>query len=181
MNLTDDFFTLFQLPLRHRIDQAELDKRYLALQSEVHPDRFVAATDEEKRLSMQKATRVNEGYQTLRHPLSRARYLLSLRGHELDTGSHTTTDTDFLQEQMEWREALMEARGANDRHGLEHLSTRLAGDLQNFYRTLAVLLDERQDNPAAADLVCRLMFLEKLHAQIHDALILLEEESAPDA
>ena len=46
-----------------------LDRAYRDVQAQVHPDRFVNATEAERRASMQQATRVNEAYQTLRNPI----------------------------------------------------------------------------------------------------------------
>jgi molecular chaperone HscB len=52
-----------------------LDAAYRDVQNQVHPDRFVNATDAEKRVAMQWATRANEAYQTLKNPQKRAQYL----------------------------------------------------------------------------------------------------------
>lgn len=175
MNLTADFFTLFQLPRSFRIDLAELDTRYLELQGEVHPDRFVAAADAERRRSMQWATRANEAYQTLKKPLERGKYLLVLAGHDIAAENNTAMNPAFLMEQMEWREAVMEARSGGDLRELEHLHRRLTLDMQQRYLELAQLLDEAQDFPAAQDATRQLMFLEKLRTEIDDALAFLED------
>jgi molecular chaperone HscB len=78
--LTLDFarnhFELLGLPAQYAVDPARLEHGYRELQSQVHPDRFAAATEAERRVAMQWATRVNEAYRTLRNPLERARYLL---------------------------------------------------------------------------------------------------------
>ena len=62
------------------MDTAALDAAYRQIQSQVHPDRFAQASDTEKRLALQWATHANEAYQTLKHPISRGRYLLQLAG-----------------------------------------------------------------------------------------------------
>ena len=80
MNLNQNHFELFGLPARFGVDAATLEARYRELQREVHPDRFAAAPQPERRVSMQLATRVNEAYQTLKSPLRRAVYILRLRG-----------------------------------------------------------------------------------------------------
>ncbi|MGB4468895.1 MAG: Fe-S protein assembly co-chaperone HscB [Azovibrio sp.] len=175
MDLNTDFFCLFQLPRAFRIELAELDARYLEIQARVHPDRFAHAGEGERRLSMQWATRANEGYQTLKTPLERAKYLLHLAGYDLQAESNTAMAPEFLMEQMEWRDAVMEARRGGDHHELEHLHHRLRQDLRGRYEELAVLLDDEQDLEAATELVRRLMFLEKLLLEIDDALASLED------
>lgn len=174
MDLTADFFSLFELPKNFRLSLSELDSRYRDVQAQVHPDRFVSAGDAERRLSMQWATHANEAYQTLKKPLERARYLLQLAGHDIQAESNTAMPADFLMEQMEWREAVMDARSGGDHHELEHLYGRLDSDIKARYDELAELFDG-EDYTTATDRVRRLMFLEKLLYEIDDALASLED------
>ncbi|TXI78469.1 MAG: Fe-S protein assembly co-chaperone HscB [Dechloromonas sp.] len=175
MDLTADFFSLFELPRAFRLNLSELDSRFRDVQAQVHPDRFAHATEAERRLSMQWATHANEAYQTLKKPLERAKYLLHLAGHDIQAENNTAMPADFLMEQMEWREAVMEARGGRDHHELEHLYLRLQNDIRSRYDELGELLDDRQDATEATDRVRRLMFLEKLLYEIDDALASLED------
>ncbi len=175
MDLSADFFSLFELPRSFRLNVSELDSRYRDVQAQVHPDRFAHASETERRLSMQWATHANEAYQTLKKPLERAKYLLHLAGHDIQAENNTAMPADFLMEQMEWREAVMEARSGRDHHELEHLYLRLQGDVRARYDELGELLDDRHDAEQATDRVRRLMFLEKLLYEIDDALASLEE------
>ena len=172
--LTSDFFTLFDLPRSFRIEQNLLDTRYREVQSEVHPDRFAQAGEAQRRLSMQWATRANEAYQTLKVPLSRAKYLLELAGHDLAAESNTAMPASFLMEQMEWREAVMEARMSADAAALEQIDDRLCEDIRARFERLAGYFDAERWTQAAEDVRC-LMFLEKLAAEISDALADLDE------
>jgi molecular chaperone HscB len=174
MDFNADHFTLFGLPRLFRLDAAELDRRYREIAAQVHPDRFTQAGDAERRLSLQWATRVNEAYQTLKNQLSRARYLLLLAGHDVDMQNNTAMPPEFLMEQMEWREAVSEARLAREHGELEQLHHRVKQLMNDRYEQLAGLLDEQHDEPSAADRVRRLMFLEKLLFDIDDAMAALE-------
>jgi molecular chaperone HscB len=180
MDLTGDFFTLFQLLPRFRLELTELEARYLALQGETHPDRFAAEGEAKKRLSMQWAAQINEGYRVLKTPLARAEYLLHLAGHDLKAENNTGMDADFLMAQMEWREAASEARRDGNLHELERLRQRLGQDLQGHYAELAALLDDRRDLKTAAEKIRRLMFLEKLRSEIDDALAFLDDDGVHD-
>ncbi|MFZ2855367.1 MAG: Fe-S protein assembly co-chaperone HscB [Rhodocyclaceae bacterium] len=175
MDFSDDHFALFELPRAFRLDAAALDARYREIQARVHPDKFAHAGDAEQRLSLQWATRINESYQTLKKPLPRAKYLLHLAGQDVGAENNTAMPTDFLIEQMEWREAVAEARAARQHHELEHLHHRLKHDIGERYGELAVLLDEQNDLAQAADRVRRLMFLDKLLFEIDDAIAAIEE------
>jgi molecular chaperone HscB len=165
-----DHFSLFDMPPAFRLDTALLDRRYLELQSRVHPDRFASSSEAERRHSLQWATRVNEGYQTLKKPLARAKYLLHLAGQDIGSENSALMPVDFLVEQMEWREAVAESRAAGDHHELERLHHRLKRDMLERYEEVAALLDEQSDLVQAADRVRRLMFLEKLLAEIDEAM-----------
>jgi molecular chaperone HscB len=175
MNLSANFFELFGLPLQFALDSRALDQAYLELQSQVHPDRFADQGDAERRLSMQWATRANEAYKSLKKPLARATYLLQLRGVDLQTESNTAMPADFLLEQMEWREAVEEARQGGDHHELEQLHHRLQKQLDERYQHVAELIDLQRNDAVAAVEVRKLMFLDKLLAEIDDAIAALED------
>src|SRR3954470_19436836 len=118
-------FELLGLPVAYTVDSTRLERCYRDLQTRVHPDKFAAATEAERRVAMQWATRANEAYRTLRDPLHRARYLLHLKGFDTGEESNTSMPPDFLMQQMEWREAAAEGRAEQDTRGLE----RLRGEL----------------------------------------------------
>ena len=174
MNFNDDHYALFELRRTFRLDISLLDRRYREIQAQVHPDKFAQAGDAERRLSLQWATRTNEAYQTLKNPLSRAQYLLHLAGQDVGAENNTAMPEEFLMEQMEWRESVAEARLGREQCELEHLHLRLKQQMSDRYEQLAVQLDDRHDYPLAADLVRRLMFLEKLLFEIDDAMAALE-------
>ncbi len=117
MTVQQDFFSLFSLPIAFSIDRRSLDEHYRALQRTVHPDRFANAGDQERRMAMQQAAQINEGYRVLKDPLARGRYLLELQGYDLNDEQKTHQDPEFLMQQMELREALEEVRSASDPMG----------------------------------------------------------------
>src|SRR3989442_9513042 len=104
MNLNQNHFELFGLPARFAVDAAALEARYRELQREVHPDRFAAAPEIERRASMQLATRVNEAYQTLKSPLRRAVYILRLRRADPEVQTDTAVPPEVLMEQINLRQ-----------------------------------------------------------------------------
>jgi molecular chaperone HscB len=166
-------FELFHLPQRFAVDSSALDNAYREVQSRVHPDRFVSATDTEKRVAMQWATRANEAYQTLKNPFKRAAYLCELNGIDLQTESNTAMPREFLMQQMEWHEALEEARAAKDIAALDKLEAALRTARSAKVAQLGELLDRHAFEEAAQD-VRQLMFLEKLGAEVHAVFEKLE-------
>ncbi len=173
-DLSLNHFALFGLPARFDVPLERLDVSYRDIQNQVHPDRFAHASEAERRVSMQWATRVNEAYQTLKAPLKRATYLLELRGMDLGAESNTAMPADFLMAQMEWREAVEEA--ANDRSvdALDELLRKLRGEMNAYYRELGHLIDVANEDDSAVKIVRKLMFLERLQSEIGDAIADME-------
>jgi molecular chaperone HscB len=166
-------FDLFQLPETFDIDQERLDAAYREVQGRVHPDRFVNASDTEKRVAMQWATRANEAYQTLRNPQKRAQYLCELHGVDLQTESNTAMPMDFLMQQMEWREALDDARDGRDAAALDDLDGQVRGERKSRLAQVGKQLDAG-DYQGAAQGVRALMFLDKFGEDIQRAFEVLE-------
>lgn len=166
-------FELFHLPQRFSVDVTALEQAYREVQNRVHPDKFTNASDAEKRVAMQWATRANEAYQTLKNPFKRAAYLCELNGIDLQTESNTAMPRDFLMHQMEWREALEEAKVAKDIDALEKLDAEMRDMRKNKVAHIGELLDT-QDFEAAAQGVRQLMFLEKFGEEVHSVFEKLE-------
>jgi len=166
-------FELFQLPQRFAVETDVLDKAYREVQNRVHPDKFTNATDAEKRVAMQWATRANEAYQTLKSPFKRAAYLCELNGIDLQTDSNTAMPREFLMQQMEWREALEEAKAEKDIDALESLEAELRKVRNAELEQIGCMLDAC-DFEAAAKGVRQLMFLEKFGNEVHAVFEKLE-------
>jgi molecular chaperone HscB len=166
-------FELFDLPAAFAVDAAALDSAYREVQGRVHPDKFVNASDAEKRVAMQWATRANEAYQTLKHPQKRAQYLCELHGVDLQTESNTAMPMAFLMQQMEWREELGDARAAKDVDALEALDAQLRGERKSRLAEVGKLLDAG-DYAAAAQVVRALMFLDKFGDEVRFAFEAVE-------
>jgi molecular chaperone HscB len=159
-------FELFGLAPAYALDTEALERSYRKIQSEVHPDRFAHAGDAERRASLQWTTRVNEAYRTLKDPVQRGKHLLELRGVDLGFETNTQMPTDFLLQQLEVREELERAAAKKDAGLLERIRGRLQGDKELVQGQICVQIDEKNDMGAAAELVRKLMFLDKLDEEI---------------
>jgi len=164
-SLKDSHFDLFDLPTQFALDAAALDHAYRTVQAQVHPDRFAAAGDAQKRIAMQWATRTNEAYQTLRDPLKRARYLLTLRGIDVGAENNTAMEPAFLMQQMEWRESIEDAAAARNVDALDALLTELRDEERMRFDKLGASLDSGA-NQAAGEAVRQLMFIERVASEI---------------
>ncbi|MFB9887077.1 Fe-S protein assembly co-chaperone HscB [Balneatrix alpica] len=162
MDFRQDYFLLFELPRAFEVDLVALSQRYQELQKQLHPDRHAAATDQQRRLSLQYTTFVNEAYATLKSPLRRAQYLLELSGHSLAGDSQTTKDRHFLMQQMEWREALADAEHSDDPwQALDQLSVEAKAEQARLYQSF-VAAWQVQQWPQAEQCLRQLQFVHKL-------------------
>ena len=142
MNLQDDDFVLFDLPRRFVLDGAQIDARWKVLQRQAHPDKFAAQGAAAQRLALQWSVRINEARQRLRDPLKRATYLC----------------------EMQWREELDDAETPAQLQAL-------AADVQQAqaaaWQAMAQAIDQQQNFAAAAQLVRRLMFMQRFAQDLH--------------
>ena len=166
---TRNHFELLGLAPAFALDPSVLESRYRELQGRIHPDRFAAAPEAERRLAMQWAARANEAYRTLRDPVDRARYLLSLKGFDTGEETNTSMPPDFLMQQMEWREAVTEARAAHDAAKLAALRSQIGAEHEEMVRLLERAIDRDSNFDAGCSLVRKLRFLEKLDREIDEA------------
>jgi len=167
--LKRNHFELFGLPASFAVDPAALDGAFRRVQGAIHPDRHAGAGEAERRVAMQLATQANEAYRTLREPARRAAYLCALHGEDPKTHSNTSMTPAFLMQQMVWREQLEEARDARSASALEALRAELDGAHASLLARIGAAIDERHDYAQGADLVCQLMFLDKLGTEIDAA------------
>jgi molecular chaperone HscB len=176
--LTKNFFDLFSLPPQYALDRAALDARYRGLQRSVHPDRFASAGEQERRIAMQHAAHINEGYQTLKNPLKRARYLLELRGRTIDDQQTTQAEPAFLMQQMELREQLGEVREADDPLiVLDGLAREIGALYKALESELAQVLDaDDGDIERAVALVQTMRFVTRLQNEVQELEADLEDE-----
>ena len=171
MELQQNHFEIFGLPVDYTVDRQALAKRYRELQQEFHPDRFAAKSEREQMLSMQYAAQINEANNTLKDPVARAAYLLQLAGVEINP-EQTTADGEFLMQQMILRERLEDVRSAADPEGeLEDLGSEAS---QLFKAQEVAFSTALQGNALeeAKGALLKLQFLAKLQRQIEE----LEED-----
>jgi len=98
-------FSIFALQPAFSLDLTALEAAYFKAQRQFHPDRFVGKPPAEKLAALQKSMDINEAYETLKNPLGRSRYLLSLQGIIVGTQNDSVKPSpELLADIMELRE-----------------------------------------------------------------------------
>jgi molecular chaperone HscB len=162
-------FELFGLAPAFALETEALERSYREIQSQVHPDRFAHAGDAERRASLQWTTRINEAYRTLKDPVQRGKHFLELHGVDVAFETNTQMPTDFLMQQLELREELESATGGKDASRLDRLRSGLRVKKQALEGQIGQAIDVKKDYPGAAELVRKLMFLDRLDSEIDAA------------
>ena len=163
MNLQSTDFELFGIPVQFAQDRAQLDARWKELQREAHPDKFAAQGAAAQRVAMQWSVRINEAYQRLKNPMKRASYLCELNGAQINAENNTAMPSDFLMQQMEWREALEDARNMKD---LDKIALESNASGRKQLLKIEQTLDQEKDFAAAAQQVRSLMFIERFASEV---------------
>ncbi|KAG8691335.1 hypothetical protein FRC11_004892 [Ceratobasidium sp. 423] len=165
---TTSYYTLFDLPENaYEIDTKDLRNRFLKTQRLTHPDAWSVKPEKDKAAAATYSSFVNKGYETLRSPLKRAEYLLSLRGAE--TGeTDSLEDQHFIMEIMETRESVEEAETRND---LESLLMDNQEQMQGEIDAISKAFDSgdlKTAKEASVRLKYRLGVEDSINARLHD-------------
>ena len=162
--MTQNYFELFNLPEKFQIDLEMLQENYRAIQKEIHPDRFATSSENEKVQSMIKSTQANDAFQTLKSPIKRAKYILSLH----KSVEKITLPPDFLMQQMEWEEHF-ETIEKNSSELTEFKST-INKKYEEYSLLISTQIDHDHNWSDAAISIDKLYFIEKLLQKINIAL-----------
>lgn len=162
-------FDLFSLPAIYATDTDALERAYITLQRQFHPDRYVTKPAAERMAAAQKAMEINEAYHTLKTPLKRAQYMLALQGIRVcGENDNVKPCTALLMEVMELREAAEETRNPQQLATFqEEIKSSTAACVADI-----ISLFEQQKYEDAAQATLRLSYLLKSaeeirHKQLH--------------
>jgi molecular chaperone HscB len=133
-----DYFAFFGWPQKLTIDPALIEEQLHKLSWKLHPDNFVRASEEERNLSLDRSSQLNDAYRTLRDPIARIEYLLLRLGLRKEGTTKQQAPPELLEEVFELNESLDELRAARAEGGdVEALRGRLNEAQNNFKEKLS--------------------------------------------
>ena len=112
-----DYFAFFGLLRKLTIDLVDLEQRFNSLSWKLHPDNFVRASEDERQLSLDRSSQLNDAYRTLQNPVGRVEYLLGLAGMRKEGQKKQQAPPELLEEVFELNESLDELRDARESGG----------------------------------------------------------------
>jgi molecular chaperone HscB len=126
-----DYFAFFGLPQKLTLDLEALEQRFHTLSWKLHPDHFVRASENERQLSLDLSSQLNDAYRTLRDPVARVEYLLSLSGMRKEGQKKQQAPPELLEEVFELNESLDELREARGSGGSAQQMAGLRAKLES--------------------------------------------------
>lgn len=149
-----DYFSLFGLPRKLALDPNDLAQRYYALSRRFHPDLWQDRPPAEQQASVRATALVNSAYHTLKDPVRRGLYWLSLHGESLGRDNERVPPelAALVFEVQEKLEELRDTRAAGDGAGTEREVRAISADLRDRMRAFAERLDanfRRTDEPSS--------------------------------
>ncbi len=149
----NSYFAQFELPRHLHINLPALEKSFYAQSRKLHPDRFASKSPPEQDAALAASSQLNDAYRTLRDPIARTEYLLSLEGVQMEEQSRAATDAakasgtekkqvappDLLEEAFELNMQLEEMRmdaDPNTRRDLEAARDKFAAMLADSQQQL---------------------------------------------
>ena len=174
--LTSNFFELFGLPVSYDVDLNQIQQQYMTLQKRVHPDNFANGSDQEKRLSMQQTSWINEAQATLKDPVLRAIYLLKLNDVDFSLDNETTMDAAFLMQQLEMRERLENIKSeADPLDRLDDIAKDVTAATKTMMESFAQCFESEQLDEAR-EWIRKLQFMQKAKNEIDQLAADIEDE-----
>jgi len=112
-----DFFQMFGLPRKLWLEMGALEAKFHELSWKLHPDNFVRASENERELSLERSSQLNDAYRALRDPVTRVEYLLQIEGRRKEGTTKQQAPPELLEEVFELNESLDELRAARESPG----------------------------------------------------------------
>ena len=140
-----DYFAFFGLPRKLTLDLTDLEQRFHSLSWKLHPDNFMRASEDERQLSLDRSSQLNDAYRTLQDPVARVEYLLGLAGMRKEGQKKQQAPPELLEEVFELNESLDEMRDARESGGSAAAMSGLRAKLeaaQHKFESLLVDVDK---------------------------------------
>jgi molecular chaperone HscB len=152
-----DFHAILGLPRRYHLEDTEIDAAWRDRSRRLHPDRHVAQSALQRRLSLQWTALLNEARRVLRDPQTRGLWLATGRATPADWGG-PVLDESFLERIFRWRLAL-EAPDSGAGAEVRSAESALRAEIDEVFLAWE---QERGDLERVPELLARMRALRKL-------------------
>jgi molecular chaperone HscB len=174
-----DYYAVLGIPRGLNLSVDDVQVRYYELSRQLHPDRFMQKPEAERARALDMSSALNDAYRTLKDPVKRAQYLLSLEGFDIGEQRSKDVPPELLEEVFELNMALEEMRGGDDsaRPQLEQAEKNFAGMLAASDQELAGLFSQYDAGPSRGvlgeirNVLNRRKYIQNLVSEVEKTLI----------
>ena len=163
---SSNYFELYDLEVDFQIDVSLLGEKHRQLMARYHPDKHTQSDAVTKSHAMQMSATINESYRILKSPLTRAGYLLELVGIDSKADNETSSDTEFLMQQMMIRETIEGAQSAVDPFAVLEQAQAQASAAQDSLFIAFEKSYQAKEFDQAREAYVKLSFFTRLQGQI---------------
>ena len=176
-----DYYELLGIPRSLNLSLDDLQQRYYALSRELHPDRFMRKTEAERQRALDMSSALNDAYRTLKDPIRRAQYLLTVEGFDIGEQRSKDVPPELLEEVFELNMVLEEMRGGDDsaRPQLERAEKNFTNMLAETDQQL-LSLSEQYDTSQSRDVLAQIRNGLNRRKYIHNLVSEVERALAPN-
>mmetsp|Transcript_32443 Transcript_32443/g.54709 ORF Transcript_32443/g.54709 Transcript_32443/m.54709 type:complete len:235 (+) Transcript_32443:68-772(+) len=169
-----DAFSIFGVESTYNINAKHLDTSFKQIQMQLHPDKFATKSFIEKKASSESSAAINQAYQILKSPMSRAGYLLQKTfGIDFDE-TKSYEDDKLMIEVFTIREEIEDAKGTNEMEDLlrklQHTVADLEVEFEEHMRTVLSQRQNQQKKDAALHCAVRLRYFLKMIEELLDKM-----------
>jgi len=152
-------FEKFSLNPDFNLSEEILEDKYLQLQKQFHPDNLVNQSKTSQEHAALDSITINEAYKILKNPVSRAVYLLKLKGINIDDDNcEVKPDQETLMLILELKEKLF---GSDDVKEAAEIKDYATSEIKKIINEVAEIF-QKQDYKNAAQKLIRVKYLDKI-------------------
>ena len=176
-----DYYAVLGIPRGLNLSVDDIQQRYYALSRELHPDRFMQKPEAERQRALDMSSALNDAYRTLKDPIKRAQYLLTLEGFDIGEQRSKDVPPELLEEVFELNMALEEMRGGDDsaRPQLEQAATNFTNMLVQTDQQIHTLFAE-YDASQSGDVLAQIRNVLNRRKYIQNLVSEVERTLAPN-
>jgi len=154
-------FDIFSVDKKFEIDKKVLEKKYLELQILLHPDKFINASQEEKKFSNTHTSLVNDAFKVLDDDISRIKVLLEYFGYQISE-NESFQDVSILEEIMELQNKSMSVESESEQ---KKIKSQLERKIKNEIKKVSQFFNEKKYKEVHKSCI-KLSYLKKININL---------------
>tara|TARA_B100000963_G_scaffold349596_1_gene358847 strand:- start:178 stop:750 length:573 start_codon:yes stop_codon:yes gene_type:complete len=154
-------FDIFSISKEFKINKKILEEKYIELQTLLHPDKFINASQEEKNFSNFHTSSVNNAFKVLNDDVSRIKVLLEYFGYQISEND-SFQDVSVLEEIMELQDKSMSVESETEKNKIK---SQLFDKIEKEMKKVSQLFNEKKYKDVHNSCI-KLSYLQKINGNL---------------